>query len=97
MPSFSSAGRWAEARRWPQHGQAVERDLGADDGVLMVDGRALPQPGVHSAGVKRPYGGERGQRATGPAGVWVGAVSTPGSPWRDRRRDGPEAWVTDDA
>jgi SRSO17 transposase len=97
MPSFSSEGRWADERLWHQHGKAVERDLGADDGVLMVDGRDVPKQGVHSAGVTRQDGGELGKRANGQAGVFVGSVSPTGDTWLDRRRYWPEEWVTDDA
>jgi SRSO17 transposase len=97
MPSFISDGRWADERLLHQHWQAVARDRGADDGVLMVDGRDVPKPGVPSAGVKRQDGGELGQRANGQAGVCVGDVSTTGDTWRARRLYVPEAWVTDDA
>jgi SRSO17 transposase len=97
MPSCISDGRWADERLLHQHWQAVARALGADDGVLMVDGRDVPKPGVPAAGVKRQDGGELGQRANGQAGVCVGSVSTTGDTWRARRLDGPEAWVTADA
>ena len=97
MPSFISAGRWADERLLHQHGQEGERDLGADDGVLMVDGRDVPKQGVHSAGVKRQDCGELGQRANCQAGVFVGYVSTTGDTLLDRRLYVPEAWVTDDA
>jgi SRSO17 transposase len=97
MPSFISEGRWADERLLHQHWQAVERARGADDGVLTVDGRDVPKPGVHSAGVKRQYCGELGQRANGQAGVCVGDVSTTGSTLLDRRLYVPAEWVTDDA
>ena len=97
LPSCIREGRWAEERLLPQHGQEEERDLGADAGVLMVAGSDVPQPGVHSAGVTRPYGGELGQRANGQAGVCVGSGRTTGYTWRDRRLYVPAAWVTDDA
>jgi SRSO17 transposase len=97
MPSFISDGRWADERRLHQPWKEGERDLGADDGVLMVDGSDVPQQGVHSAGVKRQYGGELGKRANGQAGVCVGDVSTTGYTLLDRRLYVPEEWVTDDA
>jgi SRSO17 transposase len=97
MPSFISEGRWADERRLHQHWKEVERDLGADDGVLMVDGSDVPKQGVHAAGVKRQYCGELGQRANGQAGVFVGYVSTTGDTVLDRRLYVPAEWVTDDA
>lgn len=96
-PSFRSAGRWSDERRLSQHGKEVETDLGADDGVLMVDGSAVPTQGGQAVGVKRPYGGELGKRANGQAGVFGGSVSPQGSTGRDRRWSGPTAWLTDDA
>ena len=97
MPSFISEGRWADERLLRQHWQEVERDLGADDGVLMVDGSDFPKQGVYAAGVKRQYCGELGKRANCQAGVFVGYGSTNGYTLLHRRRYLPEAWVTDDA
>ena len=97
MQSFISEGRWADERLLRQHWQEVERDLGADDGVLMVDGSDFPKQGVHSAGVKRQYCGELGKRANCQAGVFVGYVSTNGYTLLHRRLYLPEEWVTDAA
>ena len=97
MQSFISEGRWTDERLLHQHWKEVERDLGADDGVLMVDGSDFPKQGVHSAGVKRQYCGELGKRANCQAGVFVGYVSTTGYTLLDRRLYLPEEWVTDDA
>ena len=95
--AFLSEGPWNAARLWHRHWEAVDTDLGADDGVLMVDGSDVPQQGGHSVGVKRQDGGELGQRANGQAGVFVGDVSAQGYTWLDRRWSMPAAWCTDDA
>jgi SRSO17 transposase len=97
MQSFISEGRWDDERLLPQHWQEVERDRGADDGVLMVDGSDFPKQGGHSAGVKRQYGGALGKRANCQAGVFVGYVSATGYTVLDRRLYVPVEWVTDEA
>jgi len=97
IQSFISEGMWNDGRLVHQHWKEVERDLGADDGVLMVDGSDVPKQGVHAVGVKRQYCGELGKRANCQAGVCVGSVTSQGSTMRDRRLSVPAEWLTDDA
>ena len=97
MQSFISEGMWHDEQLLHQHWQEVETDLGADDGVLMVDGSDFPKQGVHSVGVKRQYCGELGKRANCQAGVFVGYVSPQGYTLLDRRLYMPVEWLTDDA
>ncbi len=85
IQSFISEGMWNDGRLVHQHWKEVERDLGADDGVLMVDSSDVPKQGVHAVGVKRQYCGELCQRANGQAGVLVGSVTSQGYTMRDRR------------
>src|SRR2546427_12162702 len=95
--AFISAGQWNDARLLHQHGEAVEADLGADDGVLLVDGSDVPQQGGQSVGVKRQYCGALGKRAHCHAGGFVGSGSLQGSTVLDRRLSVPAAWLIDDA
>lgn len=95
MQAFISEGQWHDARLLHQHWKEVETALGADDGVLMVDGSDVPKQGVHSVGVKRQYCGELGKRANCQAGVFVGYVSTQGYTVLDRRLYVPVEWLTD--
>jgi len=97
MQSFISEGQWNDERLLHQHWKEVEADLGADDGVLMVDGSDFPKQGGHSVGVKRQYCGELGKRANCQAGVFVGYVSLQGYTVLDRRLYVPAEWLTDDA
>jgi len=97
MQSFISAGQWKDERLLRQHWQEVDADLGAPDGVLMVDGSDFAKQGSHSIGVKRQYCGELGKRANCQAGVFVGYVSPQGYTLLDRRLYLPAEWLTDDA
>jgi len=96
MQSCISEGMWADERLLHQHWKEVETDLGADDGVLMVDGSDVPKQGVHSVGVKRQYCGELGKRANCQAGVFVGYGSPQGYTVLGRRLYVPTEWLTDD-
>jgi SRSO17 transposase len=95
--ALSSAGPWNDERRVPQHWKAVATAWGTDEGGLMVDGSDVPQHGSPWVGGKRQDWGELGQRANCQAGVFVGEVSPPGSPVRERRGSVPVEWLTDDA
>jgi SRSO17 transposase len=97
MQSFISEGTWNDEQLLHQHWKEVEADLGADDGVLMVDGSDFPKQGIHSVGVKRQYCGALGKRANCQAGVFVGYVSLQGYTVLDRRLYVPAEWLTDDA
>jgi len=97
IQSFISEGQWNDERLLHQHWQEVETDLGAADGVLMVDGSDFPKQGVHSAGVKRQYCGELGKRANCQAGVFIGYASAQGYTVLDRRLYVPTEWLTDAA
>jgi len=97
MQSFISEGMGDDERLLHQHWQEVATDLGAADGVRMVDGSDFPKQGSHSAGVKRQDCGALGKRANGQAGVFVGYVSPQGSTVLDRRLYVPAEWLTDDA
>ena len=97
MQALSSAGTWQEERRRHQHWHAVETALGADEGMLRVDGSDVPKQGVHALGVKRQACGALGKRAHGQAGVCVGAGTSQGDTMRERRVSVPAAWLADDA
>src|SRR5712691_10654963 len=97
IQAFISEGRWNDGRLVHQHWKEVERGLGGDVGVLMVDGSDFPKQGVHSVGVKRQYCGELGKRANCQAGVFVGYGTSQGYTMLDRRLYVPAEWLTDDA
>ena len=97
MPQFIRAGSWDDTALLHRHWQEVDRDLGEDDGVLVLDGSDFPQQGLDSVGVKRQYCGELGKRANGQAGVFLGYASRKGYTLLDRRLYLPHEWVTEAA
>jgi len=72
MQACISAGRGDDELLLPQPRQAVERALGADDGGVMGDGRAVPKQGIHAAG------GNWASAPTARRGGW--AMSAPQAP-----------------
>ena len=97
MQQFLSAGAWDDDAILRRHWQGVEQTLGADDGVLLLDGSDFPKQGRESVGVKRQYCGELGKRANCQAGVFLGYASAHGYTLLDRRLYLPEEWVADAA
>jgi SRSO17 transposase len=97
MQQFISEGSWDDTAILHRHWQEVDRDLGEDDGTLILDGSDFPKQGRASVGVKRQYCGELGKRANGQAGVFLGYASRKGYTLLDRRLYLPQAWVTEAA
>ena len=97
MPWCIREGAWEDSAILKRHWQAVDQELGEDDGVLTWDGSDFLKQGQESVGVKRQYGGEVGQRANCQAGVYVGYASRTGYTLVDRRLYVPHVWVEEEA
>jgi SRSO17 transposase len=97
MHQCISEGSWDDAALLHCHWQEVDRDLGEDDGTLILDGSDFPTQGLDSVGVRRQYGGELGKRANGQARVFLGYASRRGSTLLDQRLYLPQEWVTEAA
>jgi SRSO17 transposase len=95
MQQFISEGSWDDTALLHRHWQEVDRDLGEDDGVLILDGSDFPKQGHESVGVKRQYCGELGKRANCQAGVFLGYASRRGYTLLDRRLYMPQEWVVE--
>ncbi|MGH8056782.1 MAG: transposase, partial [Candidatus Entotheonellia bacterium] len=78
MQQFMSEGSWDDTAILHRPWQEVDRDLGEDDGVLILDGSDFPKQGGESVRVKRQYCGELGKRANCQAGVFLGYASRTG-------------------
>ena len=97
MQHFISEGAWDDDLILSQHQREVDKDLGDDDGVYIVDGCDFPKQGDESVGVKRQYCGELGKRANCQAGVFLGYASKHGYTILNRRLYLPKEWIKDEA
>jgi len=97
MQQFIGEGAWDDQVILHRHWQEVDRELGEDDGVLILDGSDFPKQGQASVGVKRQYCGEVGKRANCQAGVYVAYASRQGYTLLDRRLYLPQEWVQGEA
>lgn len=94
LQQFLSIGRWDDCPLLERHWEEVDRMLGEDDGVLILDGSDFPKQGKNSVGVKRQHCGELGKRANCQAGVFLAYTSGKGYTLLDRRLYLPEDWAT---
>ena len=97
MQHFMSAGAWDDEAILGRHRQEVATEIGAADGVLIVDDSGFPKQGDASVGVKRQWCGQLGKVANCQVGVFVGYASPAGYALLDRRLYLLEEWVSDPA
>lgn len=95
MQHFISEGAWDDEAILAIHQGEVQKDLGDQEGVYLIDGCDFPKQGTHSAGVKRQYCGELGKKANCQAGVFLGYVSPKGYTLLNRRLYLPEDWLSE--
>ncbi len=79
-----------------RHAEEVSKDLGEEDGVLIIDGSDFAKKGDNSAGVQRQWCGELGKVENCQAGIFLGYASSQGYTLLDRRLYLPEAWFSAD-
>lgn len=77
--------------------QEVAKDLGEDNGVLVVDPSAFPKKGRDSVGVTRQWCGRLGKKENCQLGVFLGYVSNKGHALVDERLYMPHDWERDKA
>lgn len=94
LQQFVGEGGWDDAAILAQHRRLVDESLGADDGVLIIDGSDFPKQGSHSAGVARQWCGHTGKKDNCQAGVFLGYASHKGYTLLDRRLYLPASWFT---
>lgn len=93
---FISAGRWADQAIIARHWTEVARDLGDDNGVIIVDDTGFPKQGQDSVGVQWQWCGQLGKQANCQVGVFTAYASQKGYTLLDRRLYVPKKWLADD-
>ena len=73
----------------------VIEQLGAPEGILVVDETGFVKKGKQSAGVARQYSGTAGRRENSQIGVFLLYASRSGSAFIDRALYLPEEWTAD--
>src|SRR6266568_8137954 len=73
----------------------VIEQLGAPDGIMVVDETGFVKKGKQSAGVARQYSGTAGRRENSQIGVFLLYASSKGAAFIDRALYLPEEWTAD--
>lgn len=95
VQQFLGEGAWDDTAILARREALVAEDLGAPDGVLIVDGSGFPKQGTHSVGVARQYCGHVGKIANCQQGVFLAYASARGCTFIDRRLYMPKEWFDD--
>src|SRR5262245_52276287 len=94
MQRFVSDDRWDEAQMRHIYHQLVYEDMGAPDGVVIVDESGFPKKGKDSVGVARQYCGTLGKVENCQVGVFAAYASPHGYALVDQQLFLPEPWFT---
>jgi SRSO17 transposase len=92
LQQLISDSPWDDAGCVAELQRLVGEQLGAPDGVLVVDDTGFAKKGMYSAGVGRQYSGTLGRRDNCQVGVFVGYASRHGHTLVDRRLYLLEPW-----
>jgi SRSO17 transposase len=92
---FVSQSPWLDEPLRQELVRWVDEDLGADDGILVVDESSFLKCGNKSVGVARQYLGSEGKIANGQVAVYLSYASSRGHTLLDTRLYLPEEWASD--
>ncbi len=95
MQHFLGQGSWQDEIILAQHWQEVNRDLGDENSVAIVDSSGFPKQGNESVGVKRQWCGQLGKTANCQVGVFLSYASQHGYTLVNHRLYLPQEWVED--
>jgi SRSO17 transposase len=93
---FVGAGTWDDEVVLDELRHHVAFEVGAADGVLILDGSGFPKSGAASCGVERQWCGRLGKIDNCQVGVFLGYASRRGQALVDRRLYLPRSWAEDD-
>jgi SRSO17 transposase len=92
---FVGAGKWDDEAVLDELRRHVAFEVGAADGVLILDGSGFPKSGTASCGVERQWCGRLGKIDNCQVGVFLGYASRRGQALVDRRLYLPHSWAED--
>jgi SRSO17 transposase len=92
LQEFLSDSPWDDEGCIVELQRLIGEELGADDGVLILDDSGFPKKGIWSAGVGRQYSGTLGRVDNCQVGVFLGYASERGHTLVDRRLYVLEPW-----
>jgi SRSO17 transposase len=92
---FVAQSPWADEPLRQELAAWVDAELGADDGILIVDESSFLKCGDKSVGVARQYLGSEGKIANGQVAVYLAYASGCGHTLLDTRLYLPEVWASD--
>jgi SRSO17 transposase len=92
LQEFLSDSPWNDEGCVDELQRLVGEELGAADGVLILDDTGFPKKGTWSAGVGRQYSGTLGRVDNCQVGVFLGYASSRGHTLVDRRLYMLEPW-----
>src|SRR2546428_1974737 len=90
-----SDAEWQDERMLQTYHQQVAEEMGASDGVVIVDESGFRKKGEDSVGGARQYCGNLGKVDNGQVGVFAAYASRQGSALVDKRLFLPEQWWSD--
>ena len=86
---------WKDAHMLQTYHQQVANEMGAPEGVMIIDESGFVKKGKDSVGVARQYCGTLGKVDHGQVGVCAAYASRPGYALVDKRLFLPEQWLSD--
>ena len=95
LQRFVGEGKWDDEPLMRELRAHVAKELGASDGVLIVDPSEFPKKGRHSVGVKRQWCGHLGKTESCQSGVFLSYQSSKGRALVASELYLPQEWAED--